>query len=420
MVEKALREHTPGSRQMILEAALRLAAERGYVGTTMALVRRATGLPPSSLYWHFSNKDQLLAEALEHGYSAWRRLVPQWEALPTGGDLRDGLLANLRRTASDAHDALTDWWRMGLMLALESGPTVGNGPRERFLQIRTQTLAGLELWWSEAVGLPPAHTEVLARLTLAAHDGLFIHTQTDAYAELDPLRRRLADGLAEVADHLGKHNPAATPVTVDLPPATYEARSSSREKLVAAALEVAAESGYEGASISRICAAAGLPASSVYWHFANKDDLFSAAVDDSYRAWSQAQSSRQPPSPGIDWATELPRMLTPLVASLRRLPPFLRIGLMLVLPKRPEPLPGRDRFLAVRRQSRDDFAGWFRGALGPDGADHADEMAALLLVITDGLLFAEALESADMPPVTTSDLLARLIAATPFPTQMSH
>ncbi|MEU0312233.1 TetR/AcrR family transcriptional regulator [Nocardioides sp. NPDC006273] len=420
MVEKTLREHTPGSRQMILEAALRLAAERGYVGTTMALVRRATGLPPSSLYWHFSNKDQLLAEALEHGYSSWRHIVPPWEPLPAGGDLRDGLLANLRRTTSDTHDALADWWRMGLMLALESGPTVGNGPRERFLQIRTQTLAGLELWWSEAVGLPPAHTDILARLTLAAHDGLFIHTQTDAYAELDPLRRRLADGLAEVADHLGKHDPAATPVAVDLPPATYEARSSSREKLVAAALEVAAESGYEGASISRICAAAGLPASSVYWHFTNKDDLFSAAVDDSYRAWSQAQSSRQPPSPGIDWAVELPRMLTPLVASLHRLPPFLRIGLMLVLPKRPEPLPGRDRFLAVRRQSRDDFAGWFRGALGDDGAEHADEMAALLLVIADGLLFAEALESADMPPVTTSDLLARLIAATPFPTQMSH
>ncbi|NYI80996.1 TetR/AcrR family transcriptional regulator [Nocardioides panzhihuensis] len=419
MVEKSLREHTTGSRQMILEAALRLAAERGYVGTTMALVRRATGLPPSSLYWHFSNKDQLLAEALEHGYSSWRRVVPRWEPLPTGGDLRDGLLANLRRTTSDTHDAKTDWWRMGLMLALESGPTVGDGPRERFLRIRTQTLADFELWWSEAVGLPPAHTEILARLTLAAHDGLFIHTQTDAYAELDSLRRRLADGLAEVAIHLGK-NPAATPVAMDLPPATYEAKSTSREKLVAAALEVAAESGYEGASISRICAAAGLPASSVYWHFANKDDLFSAAVDDSYRAWSRTQSSRQAPSPGIDWATELPRMLTPLVASLRRLPPFLRIGLMLVLPKRPEPLPGRDRFLAVRRQSREDFAGWFRGALGDDGAEHADEMAVLLLVIADGLLFAEALESADMPPVTTSDLLARLIAATPFPTQISH
>ncbi|NGN92875.1 TetR/AcrR family transcriptional regulator [Nocardioides sp. KC13] len=420
MVEKALREHTQGSRQMILEAALRLAAERGYVGTTMALVRRATGLPPSSLYWHFPNKDQLLAEALEHGYARWHGRVPRWESKPTDGDLREGLLANLRRTTSDTRDANADWWRMGLMLALESGPTVGDGPRQRFLQIRTQTLAGFEMWWSGAVDLPPAHIETLARLTLAAHDGLFIHVQTDEYAELDPLRQRLADGLAAIADHLRKQDPAATPEAVDLPPVTYEGRSGSREKLVAAALEVAAESGYEGASISRICAAAGLPASSVYWHFANKDDLFSAAVDDSYRAWQSAQSSWRPPRADCDWSTELPRMLTPLVASLHRLPPFLRIGLMLVLPKRSEPLPGRDRFLAVRLQSRADFADWLRGALGENGAAHADEMATLMLAIADGLLFAEALDSAGMPPATTSDLLARLVTATPFHTQISH
>lgn len=420
MVEKRLREHTHGSRQMILEAALTLAAERGYVGTTMALVRRATGLPPSSLYWHFSNKDQLLAEALEHGYTRWRRIVPQWEPTPSGRDLREGLLANLRRTTSDTRGAEADWWRMGLMLALESGPTVGDGPRERFLRIRTQMLTGFEMWWSEAVDLPATHIETLAHLTLAAHDGLFIHVQTDEYADLDPLRQRLADGLVEVADHLRKVDPGATAEAVDLPPARHEGRSNSREKLVAAALEVAAESGYEGASISRICAAAGLPASSVYWHFANKDDLFSAAVDDSYRAWNLAQSSWQTPSADIDWSTDLPRMLTPLVASLRRLPPFLRIGLMLVLPKRAEPLPGRDRFLAVRLRSRDEFAGWFRGALGDDGRAHADEMAALLLVIADGLLFAEALDSATMPPALTSDLLARLVTATPFHAQTSH
>lgn len=420
MAEKTLREHAHGSRQMILEAALRLAAERGYVGTTMAQVRRATGLPPSSLYWHFSNKDQLLAEALEHGYTRWHHIAPRWEPTPTGDDLREALLANLRRATSDTHGAKADWWRMGLMLALESGPMVGDGPRERFLQIRSQTLADFERWWSEAVDLPAPHIKTLARLTLAAHDGLFIYVQTDEYADLDPLRQRLADGLAEVAADLRGQDPTAVSEAVDLPPVTYEGRSSSREKLVAAALEVAAESGYEGASISRICSAADLPASSVYWHFTNKDDLFSAAVDDSYRAWNGAQSSWQPPSADYDCSTELPLMLRPLVASLRRLPPFLRIGFMLVLPKRPEPLPGRDRFLAVRRQSRDDFAGWFRGALGDDGLDHADEMAALVLVIADGLLFAEALDRADMPPATTSDLLARLVTATPFHTQISH
>ncbi|MGH3353878.1 MAG: TetR/AcrR family transcriptional regulator [Nocardioides sp.] len=419
MSEKVTRGQSQSSRQVILEAALGLAAARGYVGTTMALVRRATGLPPSSLYWHFASKDELLAEALEHGYTRWHRIAPRWEPAPTGDDLRAGLLANLRRTTAGTSGAKADWWRMGLILAIESGPTVGDGPRARFLQLRAQTLAGFEAWWSEAVDLPPADIKTLARLTLAAHDGLFVHVQTEAYADLDPLLRRLADGLAEVADHLRQPR-EIVPAIAELPPVTYVSGNSSREKLIAAALEVAAESGYEGASISRICAAAGLRASSVYWHFANKDDLFSAAVDDSYRAWQRTQSSWQPLTADSDWSTELSRMLTPLVASLRHLPPFLRIGLQLVLPKRPEPLPGRERFLAVRRQTRDEFADWFRGALGAEGRDQADEIATLLLVIADGLLFAEALDGTGMSLTTTTDLLSRLITATPFPTQFSH
>lgn len=420
MVEKSLREHKHGSRQAILEAALRLAAERGYVGTTMALVRRETGLPPSSLYWHFSNKDELLAEALEHGHRRFYRLVPRWKPASPGVDLREALLTRLRRTTSATLDAKADWWRMGLMLALESGPTVGDGPRERFLRIRARTLGDFEQWWAAAAGLPPAHSRMLARLTLAAHDGLFIHVQADDYADLDQLRQRLADGLVAIVDRLRDHDPAIAPEEADLPLTSGDDPTSSREKLIAAALKVAAESGYEGASISRICAAAKLPASSVYWHFENKDDLFSAAVDDSYRDWNRTQPSWQPPAEACDCTTELPRMLTPLLASLRQLPPFLRIGLMLVLPKRSEPLPGRDRFLDVRRRTRDDFAGWFRGALAEEGPEHADGMAALLLVIVDGLLFAEALDSADMPPATTSDLLARLVTATPFHAQVSH
>ncbi|TQL70341.1 TetR family transcriptional regulator [Nocardioides albertanoniae] len=418
MSDKVPRGRGHGSRQVILDAALGLAAARGYVGTTMALVRRATQLPPSSLYWHFSNKDELLAEALEHGHARWRRGGRRWAPATDGEDLREALLANIRRTTSGTGDAKADWWRMGLILAIESGPTVGDGPRERFLRIRAQVRAEFEQWWSQATDLPSAHVKTIAQLTLAAHDGLFVHLQTDENADLDPLLRRLADGLVEIADHL-RDAPEVSPAVAARPPMTYEIGSSSRERLIAAALEVAAESGYEGASISRICATAGMRASSVYWHFENKDDLFSAAVDDSYRAWHRAQSSWLPLGADVDRATDLPVMLTPLVASLRDLPPFLRIGLMLVLPKRAEPLPGRDRFVAVRHQTRDDLARWIRGALEVDPPD-AEEMATLLVSIGDGLLFAEALDGTDMPPETTSDLLAHLIMARSFHAQSSH
>ena len=63
MARKTERRHRQGdeSRQAILDATLALAAERGYDGTTVALVQKATGLPASSIYWHFGSKDALLA-----------------------------------------------------------------------------------------------------------------------------------------------------------------------------------------------------------------------------------------------------------------------------------------------------------------------------------------------------------------------
>ena len=44
---------------------------RGYSGTSIAAVSKASGLPPSSIYWHFTDKDDLLAAVIERSYGAW-------------------------------------------------------------------------------------------------------------------------------------------------------------------------------------------------------------------------------------------------------------------------------------------------------------------------------------------------------------
>ena len=48
------------SQQKILEAATEIAAERGYEGTSIGLVSERSGLPASSIYWHFKDKDALI------------------------------------------------------------------------------------------------------------------------------------------------------------------------------------------------------------------------------------------------------------------------------------------------------------------------------------------------------------------------
>ena len=63
------------------------------------------------------------------------------------------------------------------------------------------------------------------------------------------------------------------------PPAA-QAGPSTREALLDAAAAVFAESGYAGASVDRIVAAARLSKGTFYWHFKSKEELFLALVEE--------------------------------------------------------------------------------------------------------------------------------------------
>src|SRR5580765_1440420 len=60
---------------------------------------------------------------------------------------------------------------------------------------------------------------------------------------------------------------------------------ASREKILDAAAEIAGERGYEGTSINLISGRSGLPASSIYWHSKDKDELIAAVIDRSFSQW---------------------------------------------------------------------------------------------------------------------------------------
>src|SRR5437899_307165 len=63
------------SRRRILDAAVAVAGERGYDGTSIALVSKKCGLPASSIYWHFTDKDDLIAAVIERSFSRWLSAV---------------------------------------------------------------------------------------------------------------------------------------------------------------------------------------------------------------------------------------------------------------------------------------------------------------------------------------------------------
>lgn len=158
----------------------------------------------------------------------------------------------------------------------------------------------------------------------------------------------------------------------------------SRERILDAATEIAAMRGYEGTSIGAVSKASGLPASSIYWHFADKDDLIAAVIERSYGKWIAAVTA--PVS--VPDGQFIQVMVEQVFNSLRAAPDFLRLGLMLVLEQRPEEPKARAMFIRVRDNARA-FAGENLRRTFPELTEAQVElMAEFILTAADGLFIA--------------------------------
>jgi AcrR family transcriptional regulator len=157
------------SRTRILDAASEIASERGYEGTSIALVSSKCGLPASSIYWHFNDKDDLIAAVIERSFADW---LSAWQ-MPDEGAPRERFVALALRIA-DALVASPDFLRLGLMLALERRP-VEPRARAMFLAVRNQTFTTL-VTSIRGLGfdLTDAQVNQLTTYAIAGADGLFI------------------------------------------------------------------------------------------------------------------------------------------------------------------------------------------------------------------------------------------------------
>jgi len=157
------------SRERILDAATEIAAERGYEGTSIALVSKKCGLPASSIYWHFKDKDDLIAAVIERSFAHW---LTAWQ-FPAEGDAPDRMTAMAAQIAKALLDS-PDFIRLGLMLALERRP---EEPRARtmFLQARAQAYGQMiDVIRELTPDLTDAQAHQLATYAIAGADGLFI------------------------------------------------------------------------------------------------------------------------------------------------------------------------------------------------------------------------------------------------------
>lgn len=172
------RANGEASRIAILDAAEQIAGERGYEGTSITLVSELSGLPASSIYWHFDNKDALIAAVIDRSFTAW---VDSVTAIPddlTDTTGTDELFIAGMRQAGEQLTRFPDFLRLGLMLTLERRPTEP-AARRRFHEARDETLDRIDaLYQAFFTGLTPHRTRRLARFTLAGSDGLFIAAES--------------------------------------------------------------------------------------------------------------------------------------------------------------------------------------------------------------------------------------------------
>jgi AcrR family transcriptional regulator len=149
----------------------------------MADVSAESGLPIGSVYWHFSNKEQLFVALLEHSYEKWNEIY----AGPV--KLRDKVTRGVIGSTGvdpERYTAEESFLRVAQMMALDKrlgGLGEDSDVRKTYLRIRTKMFEVnvervRESVTAELAESYPELPERLAVLALAIVDGLYVHKNT--------------------------------------------------------------------------------------------------------------------------------------------------------------------------------------------------------------------------------------------------
>lgn len=160
-------------RERILEATFAVAREHGYSGTTIAKVSTASDLPVGSVYWHFENKDQLLAAAIEFGHHRW--LVSDPSPEPMDGEDFETYVRRIFGEDHEVNPYFEDFWRIGATLLLEKS-LKEHAAYDRFRQIRAEVRAQWTAWFGQVLPRTVPNrdhlADRLAGFVMAASDGV--------------------------------------------------------------------------------------------------------------------------------------------------------------------------------------------------------------------------------------------------------
>jgi AcrR family transcriptional regulator len=169
-------EASTGSRDRILDAAERLVGERGYTAASISLISKASGLPASSIYWHFGSKEGLLAAVVERGARRWLPAQDRW--LSYGSDLPAFLRATGRAVSEQP-----EFVRLLMMLMLDRRDGV-TAARDAMRAVWREVEGRMRHVLAEHFDLRSSKSDLelaerLARFIMACIDGALVDSQID-------------------------------------------------------------------------------------------------------------------------------------------------------------------------------------------------------------------------------------------------
>lgn len=190
------------SRTRILDAAERLLADKGFSGTGIAAISRESGLPPSSIYWFFASKRELMMAVVER---AAGRFLSQFEK-PDPAGARLDLRSLFERAFVQFGSRLPDFLRLRILLALERGDSDPDlrerlgGVSDRINQLAARAIeASLG---AAACGDARRTALGLAPLAIALANGALISLQTEPDTiDIEGLPEDLEVAILAIAEH---------------------------------------------------------------------------------------------------------------------------------------------------------------------------------------------------------------------------
>ena len=172
-------------------------AANGFDGASISSISKESGLPASSIYWHFSSKEGVLAAVMERGAE---RFFDGLGPVATDEEVSPG--ENLRavyRRASAAIRRDPGFLRLFMLLLLsghddESVHRVRRTARERVHDALRSAYQG------EGPVVANAVADELADIGIAMFDGAFLAVQNNGDLDYEQLLVAMADALAALAD----------------------------------------------------------------------------------------------------------------------------------------------------------------------------------------------------------------------------